>query len=239
MSEINQFQINTSDLQKLFSTRDWILSILNCLQVGRITAFRMVDIDPEKPELGAIPTVDVELLIKRQTIINNSITDYPLLVDLPLIWPGAGDGDLTFPDPTGSTCLVMFADRDIDKWFEIGESYRPNSGRMHSLSDGFALLRPRSMKNPMFNYDPAATTLSKGNSKLILKDESVTLTNGNVSIVLQEDKIIFNGEAIFNNGVTGKKGAVFTEDVVGAGVSVENHTHTSAAPGEPTTPPIK
>lgn len=239
MANIQQIQVNTSEIQRLEQIKDWILSIMNCSQVGKISAFRMVPIDPEKPELGSVPTVDVELLVKRQTIINDAITDYPLLVDLPLIWPGAGDGDLTFPDPTGSTCLVLFADRDIDKWFETGESYRPNSGRMHNLSDGFAILRPRSLKNPMFNYDSAATTLSKGNSKLILKDESVTLTNGNVSIVLQEDKIILNGETIFNNGVTGQKGAVFTEDVVGAGISLENHTHTSAAPGDPTSPPIK
>lgn len=271
MSEINQYQINTNELQKLFSTRDWILSILNCLQVGRITAFRMVNIDPAIPELGSIPTVDVELLMKRQTIINNSITDYPLLVDLPLIWPGAGDGDLTFPDPTGSTCLVMFADRDIDKWFETGESYRPNSGRMHNLSDGFAILRPRSMKNPMFNYDPEATTLSKGNSKLILKDNSITLTNGNdsltlkdkvitltdkknslvmdedkinltngtVSISLENDKIIINGDVVFNDSVTGQKGAIFIEDVIATGISLVTHTHTSADPGKPTTPPNK
>lgn len=255
MTEINQFQINTSDLQKIYSTRDWILSMLNCVQVGRITAFRMVNIDSSRPELGAIPTVDVELLVKRQTIINNSITDYPLLVDLPLIWHGAGDGDLTFPDPTGSTCLVMFADRDIDKWFETGESYRPNSGRMHNLNDGFAILRPRSMKTPMFNYDPAATTLTKGNSKLILKDNSITLTNGNdsltlkdktitltngsASVIFQGGQITFNGDVIFNNSVTGKKGAEFSEDVKAAGVSVETHTHTSAAPGSPTTPPIK
>ena len=45
----------------------------------------------------------------------------------------------------GDACLVVFADRDIDAWFESGETEVPPSGRMHSLSDGFAFVgfRPR------------------------------------------------------------------------------------------------
>ena len=40
----------------------------------------------------------------------------------------------------GDACLVVFADRDIDAWFETGEAEVPPSGRMHSLSDGFAFV---------------------------------------------------------------------------------------------------
>ena len=40
----------------------------------------------------------------------------------------------------GDACLVIFADRDIDAWFESGEAEVPPSGRMHSLSDGFAFV---------------------------------------------------------------------------------------------------
>ena len=35
---------------------------------------------------------------------------------------------------------MVFADRDIDAWFETGEAGVPPSGRMHSLSDGFAFV---------------------------------------------------------------------------------------------------
>jgi len=38
----------------------------------------------------------------------------------------------------GDACLVIFADRDIDAWLEGGNE-KP-SGRMHSLSDGFAFV---------------------------------------------------------------------------------------------------
>ena len=40
----------------------------------------------------------------------------------------------------GDACLVIFADCDIDAWFESGEAELPESNRMHSLSDGFAFV---------------------------------------------------------------------------------------------------
>ena len=36
--------------------------------------------------------------------------------------------------------VVIFADCDIDRWFETGGSEVPGSSRMHSLSDGFAFI---------------------------------------------------------------------------------------------------
>ena len=49
----------------------------------------------------------------------------------------------------GDACLVIFADCDIDAWFESGEAEMPASNRMHSLSDGFAFVgfRPRVIPN--------------------------------------------------------------------------------------------
>ena len=63
----------------------------------------------------------------------------PLLRDVPVFMP------VPFEVNPGDACLVIFADRDIDAWFESGEAEVPPSGRMHSLSDGFAFVgfRPR------------------------------------------------------------------------------------------------
>ena len=47
---------------------------------------------------------------------------------------------VSFEIHEGDACLVVFADRDIDAWFETGEPEIPPSGRMHSLSDGFAFV---------------------------------------------------------------------------------------------------
>ena len=36
--------------------------------------------------------------------------------------------------------VVVFADVNIDGWFECGEPLVPRSARKHSLSDGFAFI---------------------------------------------------------------------------------------------------
>ena len=56
----------------------------------------------------------------------------PLLYYVPVFKP------VPFEVNPGDACLVIFADRDIDAWLEGGNE-KP-SGRMHSLSDGFAFV---------------------------------------------------------------------------------------------------
>ena len=54
---------------------------------------------------------------------------------------------VSFEINEGDACLVVFADRDIDSWFETGEAEVPPSGRMHSLSDGFAFVGFKAGRN--------------------------------------------------------------------------------------------
>ena len=65
--------------------------------------------------------------------------EYPLLRDVPVFMP------VPFEVSPGDACLVVFADREIDAWLEGGEE-KP-SGRMHSLSDGFAFVGWRTRAN--------------------------------------------------------------------------------------------
>lgn len=68
----------------------------------------------------------------------------PLLVDVPVIFPSGGGFVLTFPVAAGDECLVVFASRCIDAWWQSGGVQEPIETRMHDLSDGFALVGPRS-----------------------------------------------------------------------------------------------
>lgn len=70
--------------------------------------------------------------------------DLPLLVDVPVVFPTGGGFSLTFPVRSGDECLVVFASRCIDGWWASGGVQPPLEGRMHDLSDGFALVGPRS-----------------------------------------------------------------------------------------------
>ncbi|HHT4682618.1 Gp138 family membrane-puncturing spike protein [Klebsiella pneumoniae] len=68
----------------------------------------------------------------------------PLLVDVPVVFPRGGGCTLTFPVKAGDECLVIFADRCIDFWWQSGGIQEPVDGRMHDLSDAFCIVGPQS-----------------------------------------------------------------------------------------------
>ncbi|RQR87733.1 MULTISPECIES: Gp138 family membrane-puncturing spike protein [unclassified Burkholderia] len=64
----------------------------------------------------------------------------PLLVDVPVHFPRGGGCTLTFPVANGDECLVVFAARCIDGWWQSGGIQPPAEQRIHDLSDGFAFV---------------------------------------------------------------------------------------------------
>lgn len=76
-----------------------------------------------------------------------SVVNLPLLLDCPVVFPRGGGCSLTFPIKRGDECLVVFADRAIDFWWQNGGVQPPAETRMHDLSDGFVLVGPYSQPN--------------------------------------------------------------------------------------------
>ena len=109
--------------QLLQSWKEEIMSSIHCALPGTVVSF-----DEESQTAVIQPAVK-----------SSSGIELPLLHDVPVFMP------VPFEVHEGDACLVVFADRDIDSWFETGETEVPPSGRMHSLSDGFAFVgfRPR------------------------------------------------------------------------------------------------
>lgn len=64
----------------------------------------------------------------------------PILVDVPVHFPRGGGCTLTFPVSKGDECLVVFAARCIDSWWQSGGIQTPMEPRIHDLSDGFAFV---------------------------------------------------------------------------------------------------
>lgn len=135
----------------------------NCIRIGRIIEYDKT-----------LNTCTVKILTLRQ-FNDVDITDYPLLTDIPLIILCGGGGELTFPSPVGQDCVLLANDRDIDLWFEGGESYTPNTNRTHDLSDCIALCGVRNLLNPLVDYDETATTLRNKDTFLRLNENLATL----------------------------------------------------------------
>jgi hypothetical protein len=83
----------------------------------------------------------------NQTQPNGTINQVqlPLLLDVPVCFMGGGGGVLTFPLAAGDECLYVIADRCIDGWFQLGGVQPQTDLRLHDLSDGFAIIGPRSL----------------------------------------------------------------------------------------------
>lgn len=108
----------------------------------------------------------------------------PQLLDCPVIFPAGGGFALTFPLAKGNECLVIFANRCIDAWWQQGGVQPPMELRMHDLSDGFVLAGVFSQPNKLSGISTTSTQLrtNGGDTFLDLSPTTITLSAQNVII---------------------------------------------------------
>lgn len=80
----------------------------------------------------------------------------PLCLDVPVVFPGGGGCTMTFPLVTGDECLLVFASRCVDAWWQSGGIGVQAELRMHDLSDGFCLPGPRSQPRVLSGISTSA-----------------------------------------------------------------------------------
>lgn len=90
---------------------------------------------------------------------NRVTKNYPLLVDVPVVFPRGGGCTLTFPVKAGDECLVIFADRCIDFWWQNGGVQEPVDDRVHDLSDAFCIVGPQSQAQKISGISTSAAQL--------------------------------------------------------------------------------
>jgi hypothetical protein len=102
------------------------------------------------------------------------------LHDVPVVFQGGGGHVLTFPVGKGDDCLVVFAERSIDYWHQLGGTQKPSDWRMHDINDGFAFVGVRSTphvpgggagstKNPGPAISTKTTQLRSDDGKMIIE----------------------------------------------------------------------
>lgn len=144
IQQISQNEPNIIDILGLLKTN--VFANLNCHNIGKILEF-----NPNTQ------TCTIQLMQIKQ-FNNRRITPAPL-TDVPLIIYGSGNGHITMPDPTGTICILLFMDRNIDAFLETGESYVPQTTRMHDFTDCIALTTFKTLANPLTEYDEKAVTI--------------------------------------------------------------------------------
>lgn len=87
-------------------------------------------------------TVEVQPTVRERTITEGNqirYVQYPLLINVPVLFPQVGSFQFTFPISQGDECLVVFSDLSIDNWWINGNVQNPVEQRRHDLSDGIAI----------------------------------------------------------------------------------------------------
>ncbi len=170
-------QVESPDLKEVLDDfKVSLFSELNCHSIGTIESFNIEN-----------QTASINIVYRK--VINNEIYKYPLLIDCPVVVMSGGVASLRMPIVVGDTCLVFFNDRDIDNWYEGGHTATLNSDRMHSLSDGIALVGIRSLQNVITDYDPEAAELKNGDTTISLK-EKIKLENDVQNLKTLVDSLI-------------------------------------------------
>jgi hypothetical protein len=118
----------------------------------------------------------------------------PLLVDCPVIFPSGGGVTLTFPIQNGDECLVVFASRCIDAWWQSGGVQAPMVYRMHDLSDGFIIVGPRSQANLIGDVSTSRAELRSDDGAVKLGiDGSGLYVDGTMNV---NGDIVLNGKSL-------------------------------------------
>ncbi|HGS5999993.1 TPA: Gp138 family membrane-puncturing spike protein [Klebsiella quasipneumoniae subsp. similipneumoniae] len=180
----------------------------------------------------------------------------PLLVDVPVVFPRGGGCTLTFPVKAGDECLVIFADRCIDFWWQSGGVQEPVDERMHDLSDAFCIVGPQSQAKKIGGISTTAAQLRTDDGSAFIEvaaGHDVTVkTSGKLTASadggteITSPEIILNGNVTINGNLSqgmGESGGsatmhgpvTVTNDVTAGGKSLMTHTHGGVEHGNDST----
>lgn len=152
MSTPSILQIEKSDIRYLLDLiKSEVKRETNCHAIGTIITF-------DATTATASVAFNYKKILKQRNAVDSKnytdvIVDYPVLIRCPVIVLGGGGSYTTYPIFSGDQCLIMFCDRDIDLWLELGStSSPPSSERMHDISDAVVLVGLNPVTKPIPNY---------------------------------------------------------------------------------------
>jgi hypothetical protein len=88
---------------------------------------------------AAFQTVSVQPALKTLAQGETIASLLPIIEDVPVVFPGGGGFFVTFDILPGSYVLLVFAERSIESWADLGGIGDPQSTRKCDLSDAIAI----------------------------------------------------------------------------------------------------
>lgn len=198
-------------------------------------------------------TCKVQPAIKR-IFTDGEEVELPVLINVPVSFPTAGDFSITFPIKKGDECIILFSERSLDNWLKFGDIRKPNDKRFHDLSDGLVLMGLRSNPNALSSYDPNNLVIrdETNDAKIIIGDDKKILLDSSVEVIVTAPNTKIDGTLNVTGAVTldselSVTGATTVADisadnveasgdVTAGGISLTSHTHGYIGAGQGSSP---
>ncbi|TKU47850.1 translation initiation factor IF-2 [Citrobacter sp. wls757] len=242
------------------------MAVTNETRSGDISAMLASERDITKDQIkvampGIIQSFDpdtvtavVQLGIRCMQTNNDGTTstsDYPQLVDVPVIFPRGGGVTLTFPVKPGDECLLIFSDRCIDFWWQNGGVQEAVDPRQHDLSDAFAIVGPQSQAKKISGISTTAAQFRSDDGSTYFEINPDTkkiklVAPGGFDVISPEStfsaKVTITGLLTWMGGMVGSLASGTAAKITGAieffgslksnnKTIDDSHTHDSVQPG--------
>lgn len=175
--------------------------------------------DPAKMTCSVQVAIQAMIRDKTGKVTPTSVS---VLTDCPVQFPGGGGFTATFPIAKDDECLIVFASRCIDGWWQQGGVQPPAEYRMHDLSDGYVI--------PGVRSQPRVLSGISTNSAQLRSDDGaayIELGPGKAAKILAPDGINLNGLTIDSSGNLLTPGEVTAK----TSHTVSAHTHSDPQGG--------
>lgn len=116
----------------------------------------------------------------------------PLLENVPIMFPGGKDFNITYPINEGDYVLLIFIERSIDLWLSVGGQVTPDDPRKFDLSDAVAIpgLQPftgdfseRNNTDFSINYAGSSITIKSNGDIIINTVNKVGIGNSTAEVL--------------------------------------------------------
>lgn len=132
---------------------------------------------------------------------DGQIAKFPVINNVPVIFPRSGGASLTFPVRKGDTVLLVFASRSIDTWLNKGGIVNQDDNRMHSINDAIAIpgLMSFNLTSKAKNNTDVLLTY-KGAEVEILENGQINL-HSPVKVHIDTPEVYMTGDLVVKNDI--------------------------------------
>ena len=153
---------------------------------------------------------------------------YPTIHNVPLQFPcgNGGKSGCTFPVKPGDTCIIIFADHQIENFLSGANS---DDMRNHSLNDAYAI--------PTLFSGGVPTLKSNPDDYCFFNDDSLAILNNSMFRATLQNGSMFtlSGNTFTFHMADGTSCTIGGGDLIVNGISLVHHVHDGVEPGDGTT----